>query len=187
MANKAVINDKNLYFYLNPKNRFMKPFKPFVLCVTVFFVFGCVYDTSRPSKEDKIIEGNSTVDNPDKVGDEKKHLFTDIDDFAAGESNMNEQEIAIEETGVIVLMKWETLTTDRGSVIKSSSIQLLKNPNEFDVEMSLLDNQSNMGELENFVTESRAFVMYFQETTLKQKGGTVVIKINSDNTFFVEE
>lgn len=164
----------------------MKTFKPIILCATMLFVFGCFEGETEENIEKVIIEGNSTVDNPDKVGDEKTHLFADIDDFEDGELKMNEQEIAIEETGARVLIKWETLTTDKGSVLKSSCIKLLENPNEFDIEMTLLDNQSNMGDLENFVTESRAFVMYFQETTLHQKGGTVVINIKSDNTFTTE-
>jgi len=164
----------------------MKTFKPIILCATMLFVFGCFEGETEENIENVIIEGNSTVDNSDKVGDEKTHLFADIDDFEDGELKMNEQEIAIEGTGVKVLMKWETLTTNKGGVIKGSCIELIENPNDFDVEMRLHDNQYNMGDLENFETESRAFVMYFQETTLHQKGGTVVINIKSDNTFSTE-
>ena len=164
----------------------MNFFKLMVLCANMLFVFGCSDGVEKDKTENVIVEGNSTVDNPDKVGNEKKHLFTDIEDFSDGKLEVSEQEIAIEETGARVLIKWETLTTDKGSVLKSSCIKLLENPNEFDIEMTLLDNQSNMGDLEDFVTESRAFVMYFQETTLHQKGGTVVINIKSDNTFTTE-
>ena len=156
-----------------------------VLQTSLFYSCGESETTEEPVVNE-IIEGNSTIDSPDEIGAIKTHEYPEVEGFLEGELKLNEEEIILADVEAKVLFKWETLTTDKGSVLKSSSAELLENPNQYDIEMSLFENQSNIGDLENYLMESRIFVTYYQETTLHKVGGTLVITIKSDNTYTAE-